>query len=304
MGRSRVILVASAIGLLAAAPARSTFAGSNGALAYSAFRNGKTEIYSLTPGRRPKQLTTDKAPKCCPEWSPDGRKLSFLRDGVSLMNANGTGLRALKTAPGSVGRASWSADGRFIYYSLVTQASIATDGLQQIRNVSIDGTRDRLVYAAQKDQILNGAMGISGGGVAFLRRRSGAIRSELCLLRADGTHLHVAATGPFADFDVRGNRFPTIEWDGTVSIRTLDGMPLRTVPAPIEPGGVFRVRFSPDGASILYTGGQRGPRGSQSALKLIPVNGTRADAKSLVVIRPDFAWQPRGVPAGPPLPRR
>lgn len=51
-------------------------------------------------------------------WSPDGKKLAFATDYVSITCANGSGLRTIATPEkcGNIDQIAWSPDGRFIAY--------------------------------------------------------------------------------------------------------------------------------------------------------------------------------------------
>jgi serine/threonine-protein kinase len=71
------------------------------------------------PWGPPRQLTTHGGSD--PSWSPDGRLIAYVRDGLWVMAPNGTGDRLV--VPGRSGKAGiapafayWSADSRTIYY--------------------------------------------------------------------------------------------------------------------------------------------------------------------------------------------
>jgi Tol biopolymer transport system component len=52
-------------------------------------------------------------------WSPDGRRIGFVFDGLYAMNADGTGARRLYSLPGTVqSPPAWSPDGRWIAVSI------------------------------------------------------------------------------------------------------------------------------------------------------------------------------------------
>jgi Tol biopolymer transport system component len=79
-----VLLSAAALSValaVAQEPAKATFPGQNGRIAYVGY-DGKnsSEIFTVSSsGVRPKQLTRGKSHKANPAWSPDGRRMAFVR---------------------------------------------------------------------------------------------------------------------------------------------------------------------------------------------------------------------------------
>jgi WD40-like Beta Propeller Repeat len=82
-----VLLVAAALAALSVAllaaqqPARATFPGENGDIAFVGLdaESGTYQIFTVSPaGGNPTQRTFDNTPKESPTWSPDGRKIAFV----------------------------------------------------------------------------------------------------------------------------------------------------------------------------------------------------------------------------------
>jgi Tol biopolymer transport system component len=92
-----------------------------------------------------------------PAWSPDGRKIAFLsRDGVHIMNADGTNETTIVADP-SVGVAlAWSPHGRRLAFS-VLRAKGSPAAHWWIFTVSVKGNDRRPVSPA------NGVRGLSWG---------------------------------------------------------------------------------------------------------------------------------------------
>ncbi len=91
-------------------------------IAFSAYRNGQWDIYSITPeGTAPKQLTRSLAEDTDPAYSPDGTKLAYAsrRDrnwDVYVLDLQSGAETRLTTSSHYDGAPTWSPDGQFIAY--------------------------------------------------------------------------------------------------------------------------------------------------------------------------------------------
>jgi Tol biopolymer transport system component len=85
-----------------------------------------------TDGSGVRQITFERDPAISvgvPVWSPTGNEIVFIvtrpgLTGLSIINRDGSGLRQLVPAGIS---ATWSADGRWVYYSRTTEADICVE---------------------------------------------------------------------------------------------------------------------------------------------------------------------------------
>ena len=119
--RSRLTAVlASLFCVLLAAPAHAAFPGGNGKIAFSAFRNGNMDVYTVNPdGSGQTRLTSDPEWEYDPAWSPDGSKIAYTRwiddfghKDVYVMDADGANKQRVWGLPQySLGQPSWSPSG-------------------------------------------------------------------------------------------------------------------------------------------------------------------------------------------------
>ena len=118
-------LVAACVALVVAQePARATFPGQNGDIAFvERAADGTYQIFTVSPsGENLRQLTFDNTSKESPAWSPDGRKIAFVGQGPSgrdiyTMNADGSGKVAVTSSKKDDHDPAWSPSGRRLVFS-------------------------------------------------------------------------------------------------------------------------------------------------------------------------------------------
>jgi Tol biopolymer transport system component len=120
-------------------PAR--FSPDGGRIAFASYRSGAPEIWVAGhDGSGLQQITSLGAPQLLVGgWSPDGARIAFDaaiagNDDVYVVGADGGHLRQLTSEPSVDGVVSWSADGRWIYFS-----STRAGAIPDIWRVSFDG---------------------------------------------------------------------------------------------------------------------------------------------------------------------
>jgi Tol biopolymer transport system component len=270
-----------------------TTAGSK--IAFTSVRNGTYfDLYVMNAdGSKQLRLTTPASSFLPPEWSPDGRRIAFvsgrgciddnhlygLPEGtidadISVMNADGSGLRRVTRGPGGDCAPVWSPDGQKIAFhrSFVRREGdkvvgvdfdvyvINADGSEE-RSLTGDAVSFRPMWSPDGRKIafwsgLDGAGGIyvmnADGSERRLLADSGArLRHQACencgRLRhvawsPNGRKMLLVRSGPTEGYDSRKHH---------VVVMNADGSGLRRLTRFVPGNGGFP-SWSPDGRKIVF----------------------------------------------------
>jgi Tol biopolymer transport system component len=184
-----------------APPALATFPGINGKIAFHSDRDGNYEIYTANfDGTNQTRLTTNSANDFTPNWSPDGKTVSFttFRDGnleIYSMKADGSGQTRVTNNPADDAQAAWSPDGTRIAFTS------SRDGNYEIYTMDPNGANVvRLTNNASNEGYSSWSP--DGTKIAFQTDRSGNM--DVWTMNADGTNQvnrsNNAATDEYPDW--------------------------------------------------------------------------------------------------------
>ena len=192
----------------------SRWPSSNGLLAFRSDRDGEPDVFTLdaTSGTPTKLTDNSGIADLQPSWSPDGRRVAFVRrtgehgrPDLYVMTATGTGRTRLTRTPVAERDPSWSPDGTLLVYAARTGPS----GPFRIFVANADGSQGRQLTsqpAGSADR--SPVWSPDGTRIAFVSDRVGGF-PEIYVMDPDGSHVIRLTSNAFVD----GN--PSWSPDGT-----------------------------------------------------------------------------------------
>jgi dipeptidyl aminopeptidase/acylaminoacyl peptidase len=206
----KFLLTVLALTLLPVASAAA--AGSSGAVVFSRAiaisektESGQVEkteggLYAAKQGRL-NQLTenpTDSEP----DFSADGRKIAFVRDGdVWSMRADGTGQHKLTVGPEVDSRPQFDPEGRYVVFA----RSATAEGARDLYRVNLGGVAHALVTSAGDEH--EASFSPDGKTIVFVRgvaETSGGVADDIYSVRPSGAGLaRLSKTGHIDEFSPR-----------------------------------------------------------------------------------------------------
>jgi Tol biopolymer transport system component/DNA-binding winged helix-turn-helix (wHTH) protein len=156
-------------------------------VAFTSRRSGQTEIWIVDgQGRHPRKLTPlgREGDSACPRWSPDGKWIAFdftakgaINVDIYVISASGGTPRRVTTSPAIDSLASWSIDGRFIYFGS------RRDGQWQVWKVPSNGEEEGSARRVTRGGGFAAIESTDGRHVYFTKQFSGTLDPQNALWR-------------------------------------------------------------------------------------------------------------------------
>ena len=189
-----------------------------------------------------------------PAWSRNGSRMAFSslrRDGIWVMNADGTSLRRVTTSPTLDIQPTWSPDGRRLAFARFVPGYkteifvVGVDGKGLRRLTSNRGDDDEPDWAPNGKRI----------AWAFNAARPGH-PSGIFTMNPDASAKHYRGQGIAADWSPDGRRF-VFTLRGDLWTEAVGGTDRRRLPVAL--GTDARPEWSPDGTQIAFLSSQGSP---------------------------------------------
>lgn len=289
----RLLGVAVAVGLVAAAPASAVAPGANGKLLYTLQTTGNFDIWTIQPdGSGNAPLVTDAADDQGASWSPDGTKIVFRSDrtgagDIYIADADGNDPVKLTNDPAQEAHPSFSPDGTRIVF-------VRKDPDDEIFVMNVDGSG---VDRRTDNTVPDAGPEWSPDGTRIAYFSAGNV---IQVMNADGSNKHElvpggSTVGPQWSPDARRVLFNRNDGPGAGShpyAVNADGTGLVQL-GPVAPSSQAP-SWSPDGTRIVFL--SQGPVGSD--IWMMNADGTgAAPILDDALIRSGPRWQP--IPRAP-----
>jgi len=169
-----------------------------GKIAFHSRRDGKGEIYLLTPEREV-NITNNPAEDANPDLSPDGSKILFSSDlegtfHIYVINIDGSGLAKLTDGPAGDLSPRWSPDGKRIAFSRTGALYVMDSDGSNVRKVT-EPESEATAPPCKAGGFLGG-WSPDGERLTFYAASATRGLGQICTVKADGSDLRVVVSDP------------------------------------------------------------------------------------------------------------
>ena len=226
-----------------------------GRIAFSSTVTGDEELYIMNEdGTGLLRLTYHAGPDQTPVWSPDGKKISFIRPGASatevfVMNADGSGIKQLTyLGKPNVGAMTWSPDSKRIAFMVGSSPNFDDYDLYVMN--AAGGAVTRLTNDPTSEAYPTWSP--DGAKIAFASNKTGPY--QIYIMDANGT-----SPVQFTQCGSAGCLFPAWSPDGSrIAYNSLTSNNIFT--SPITNGGqmdllvanAYFPEWAPDGVKVVF----------------------------------------------------
>ena len=224
-------------------------------VAFLSDRSGSDEIWLCdTAGSNQVQLTSSGGSFGTPRWSPDSRHLAFERvkghPGVYVISADGGLPREVTTDPSAAVLASWSSDGRWIYFGSnrtgrVEVWKVRAEGGRAVQVTKGGGFR---AFESADGKFVYYAKSFDLGGVWKVPVNGGEETAVLDFPKATLWGYWALVNDGIYFVDAEGSSRPALRFFDFGTSRVSHVVDLEGKPIAHEPG----LAISPDGKWLLY----------------------------------------------------
>lgn len=251
------VMLAAVMSLVASQAAHAAFPGGNGKIAYAAYGDYRNDIWVIEPdGTGRTNLTNgtiNDSSADSPAWSADGARLAFIRAGLWIMNADGTGAEQIATPYGlsSQTHVSWSPDGTRIAFT----AYAGDPYMHDVFVINADGTGLQNITGTPADDDDWASWSPDGSAITF-RSSVGGVGADIYTIAPDGSsRRNLTNTDGVVEIQPSwspdGRQIVFADNSGHIHRMRSDG----TVRVQLSPDGNGDIEptWSPDGTKIAFS---------------------------------------------------
>ena len=250
---SRLLILAVLL-LALPASAGAIVPGTNGRIAFDSDHDSTSDIYTVEPdGTGVLRLTTSRDYEDDPAWSPNGRRIAYIRrQEVWVMDADGSDQHRVTHMKDDLADPSWSPDGRRLIF-------VTIDRARDVWTIAPSGSKLRQVTKTRQSEF-EPSYAPSGKRISYVRFSGSS--NTVITADPDGSRRKALPTVPYgtlnANWSPDGRQLAQYNADQTLFLTNSDGSDRKAVGYGNSPA------FSPDGRFLAFS--DQDPEGERGAI--------------------------------------